>query len=369
MTLPLFCLILIFLFLAVQALLFFMVAAKKSEPILNINDNDWPTISILVAARNEESNIAACLLALTELDYPKHKVQILVGDDQSEDQTKALIQKAAQANRSICLVDITTDLGKAKGKANVLAQLAHKATGEFYLITDADIVVNTQWAKDLVAHFTNPQLAIVSAITLVHGPSLLARLQGVDWLFFMGLLKGADNAGIRCTAVGNNMAIRKEAYEDVGGYESLDFSVTEDFKLYKEVRKKNWKTLNILSRNSLNISKPVDSFIQLMHQRKRWLMGARELPFYWWLLFGLLASFFPAVLVLAFYQPFWALQLYFIKIGLQGLFIAYLRQKLFLRQHFLTILLYDPYATVVAMGTQLFYVLPITMQWKKRKYS
>jgi hypothetical protein len=75
------------------------------------------------------------------------------------------------------------------------------------------------------------------------------------------------------------------------------------------------------------------------------------------------------VLVLAFYQPFWALQLYFIKIGLQGLFIAYLRQKLFLRQHFLTILLYDPYATVVAMGTQLFYVLPITMQWKKRKYS
>jgi cellulose synthase/poly-beta-1,6-N-acetylglucosamine synthase-like glycosyltransferase len=369
MTLPIVCIILIFLFLLIQVWLFFMVAAKKPEPTQTYTDYEWPSISILVAARNEEEHIATCLQSLLELDYPNAKIEILVGNDQSEDQTKEIVSQFVRSNRSIQLIDITDNLGKAKGKANVLAQLAQKASGDFFLITDADIVVNTQWAKELISHFTSPQLAIVSAVTLVHGPSIQDRLQGIDWLYFMGLLKGADNAGLHCTAVGNNMAIRKEAYEDVGGYESLDFSVTEDFKLYKEVRKKKWKTQNIISRNTLNISRPVHSFMHLMHQRKRWLMGARELPIYWWVLFGLLASFFPAVLVLVFFNPLLALQLYLLKIAVQGLFIVYLRHRLSLKQQILPVLLYDFYATVVSIGTQLFFVLPITMQWKKRKYS
>jgi cellulose synthase/poly-beta-1,6-N-acetylglucosamine synthase-like glycosyltransferase len=367
MLIPAICLILVFLYLLIQVALFFFVAARKKEPIIAVHD--WPFISILVAARNEEKNIKRCLQALTDLDYPKHKMEIWVGNDQSDDATADIVKSFAKGKSSVFLKHITQTLGKAKGKANVLAHLAHKAKGDYLLITDADILVSTQWAKELITHFAEPQMGIVSGLTLVHGSSLSAKLQGVDWLYFMGLLKGFDNAGLHCTAVGNNMAIRKEAYQEVGGYEGIDFSVTEDYKLYKEVRKKGWKTANIITRNSLNISLPVDSFMHLMHQRKRWLTGARELPLYWWLLFGVLGLLFPAIIVLAFYHPLLALQLYGIKVGIQTLFILYLQHKLTLRQNLFLLLVYDLYANMIALTTQVFFVLPIRMQWKKRTYT
>jgi cellulose synthase/poly-beta-1,6-N-acetylglucosamine synthase-like glycosyltransferase len=369
MFIPVCCFFLVIFFILIQVLLFFFMAARKPEEPPIIDEKDWPLISILVAARNEEHNIESCLQSLSELDYPQNKIQILVGNDQSEDNTRERIESFMKTSDNIQLVDITTTLGKAKGKANVLAQLARRASGKYFLITDADIVVNSSWAKELVSHFQDSKTGIVSAVTFVHGSSLFARLQGLDWLYFMGLLKSAYNAGVNCTAVGNNMAISKEAYESVGGYEALDFSVTEDFKLYKEVRKKGWKTLNILNSNSLNISKPAPSFLQLLHQRKRWLMGARELPFYWWILFGILGAFFPAILILALYQPVLAIQFYLIKTAIQSLFIIFLQRRLLLRHQFLLILLYDPYAAIIAIVTPLFYVLPVAMYWKNRKYA
>jgi hypothetical protein len=105
-----------------------------------------------------------------------------------------------------------------------------------------------------------------------------------------------------------------------------------------------------------------------MHQRKRWLMGAKELPLYWWILFGILGSFLPAIIILFFYQPLLAMQLYGIKWGIQSLFVLWLQYKLGMRQHFLLVLLYDVYANIIAIGTQIFFILPVKMQWKKRTY-
>lgn len=362
------CLALAGLYISIQIILFWGIVAPKEEQPKIVTDEELPMLSVLVAARNEEHNILQCLQALNELDYPKSKVQILIGNDDSEDGTAGVVLSYIKDKPKFKLLTITTTLGNAKGKANVLAHLAQKATGTIYAVTDADIIVNRQWAKELVSHFTDEKMAIVSGLTMVHDRSLVAQLMGLDWLYFMGLLKGFDNIGLGCTAVGNNMAITGEAYRSVGGYEGLDFSVTEDYKLYREVRKKGWKTKNIITQNSLNISRPVDSFAQLLHQRKRWLMGARELPLYWWLLFGILGVFLPAIIILFLYQPILALQLYGIKVGIQSLFILWLQYKLGLRQHILKVVLYDVYANIIAFSTQTFFLLPVKMQWKKRKY-
>ncbi|MES2559320.1 MAG: glycosyltransferase [Bacteroidota bacterium] len=356
------------LYIIIQVSLFFSIAAAKPDPIKQRDETGWPMLSVLVAARNEEEHIVKCLQALQELDYPQHQLEILIGNDQSEDATAALVAAFIKDKQQFKLVNIITTLGKAKGKANVLAHLAHEAKGSIYAITDADIIVNRQWAKELVLHIADDQMAIVSGLTMVYDKPVWAQLMGLDWLFYMGLIKGFDNLGMGCTAVGNNMVITKEAYWNVGGYEALDFSVTEDYKLYEQVRKKGWKTKNIITRNSLNISRPVGSFVQLMHQRKRWLTGARELPFYWWVLFGVLGSLFPVIVVLFCYQPILALQLYGIKIALQSLFILWLQQKLGMRQNVLLVLLYDVYANIIAICTQVFFLLPVKMQWKKRTY-
>lgn len=368
MTITLLCLTLLVVYVVVQLVLFISVAATKPNAQIDLDEEGLPTVSVLLAVRNEEEHILQCLQALHELDYPQHKLQILIGNDQSDDQTKPLIKDFIYNKPVFSLIDINRQMGNAKGKANVLAHLAKQAKGSIWCITDADIVVNHEWVRELLRHFTTSQVGIVSGTTLVHNRTFSGQLQGIDWLYFMGLIKGFDNAGIPCTAVGNNMAITRVAYESTGGYEELDFSVTEDFKLYAAVRKQGWKTINILTRNSLNVSAPIDSFMGLMHQRKRWLTGARELPFYWWLLFGLLASFMPALLVFAVYQPVLALQIWGIKWLLQSLFILMIQHKLGIRQNVFLVLLYELYAQVIAASSSLFFVLPVKVKWKKRNY-
>lgn len=134
------------------------------------------------------------------------------------------------------------------------------------------------------------------------------------------------------------------------------------------MRKMGWSTRNILTRYSLNVSAPVTGLMPLMHQRKRWLTGGRELPFYWWLLFGLLASFVPVLLVFGAYQPVLALQLYGIKLGIQSLFILLLQHKLGIKQNVFLVVVYDVYAAVMMFAAGLFFILPISMKWKKRTY-
>jgi len=57
-----------------------------------MNNNQYPFISILIAARNEQDNIIDCLTALEHLTWPKEKFEVLIGNDHSEDNTKILVE-------------------------------------------------------------------------------------------------------------------------------------------------------------------------------------------------------------------------------------------------------------------------------------
>ena len=331
-------------------------------------DAELPLISILVAVRNESKHIIRCLDALNKLDYPKEKIQFLIGEDQSEDNTAELITAFITDKPSFKMVPITSTLGKAKGKANVLAHLAHLANGDIYLITDADVAVHENWAREMVSFFSN-NIGIVSGTTIVEdNGTRMGRMQEIDWMYFMGLLRSFGYYGLKCTAVGNNMAITKDAYWSTGGYEQIDFSVTEDFKLFKEVRARGFDTINIMNKNVINRSAPVDDFQLLMHQRKRWLVGARELPFYWWLIFGIFGLFGPAIIVLFIYSLKLGLIFYGIKLLLQSLSVYLLKSKIDLRKNFDYLLPYEVYSICVAVCTQVFYFLPFNFKWKNRTY-
>jgi cellulose synthase/poly-beta-1,6-N-acetylglucosamine synthase-like glycosyltransferase len=357
------------LYLVMQLVLMCSIAFTPDDVPENVLPEDQlPFISILVAARNEEKNIERCLAALDRLQYPRHKLQILLGNDRSDDRTRELAIAYIKDKPQFTIIDIETELGKARGKANVLANLAHAATGELYLITDADIAVNPYWAYELAQYFYDKKMGIVSGITIVDDAGISGKLQQIDWIFFMGMLQGYANLGLHCTAVGNNMAISKEAYWETGGYENIDFSVTEDYKLYKEVRQYGWKTANILSEGSINRSTAIGDFMSLMHQRKRWLKGALELPFYWWLFFGLFGLFTPAIAVLLFLNIKVALVLYMAKLVIQSTGIWILKRRMRVKSSTVYIALYELFTIAVSLSTQFFFLLPVKLKWKKRTY-
>ncbi|MCO4818487.1 MAG: glycosyltransferase [Bacteroidetes bacterium] len=354
-------------FFSIQLLSLF--AIDKSQKRLNNPDNHLPKVSILLAARNEEKLIRRSLFAIDALHYPKDKLEILIGDDDSDDKTNQLVKEFIIDKPHFKLFSINEQLGKARGKANVLAHLAHKATGEFYFITDVDVKLPNNWIQSLLNQFTE-KIAIVSGTsTCEPTSSLFSKLQSIDWLHFMGYIQSFANIGIACTSVGNNMAVRAKAYWETGGYENIDFSITEDYKLFKEVTERGWGWRAILDTDSLGMAWHIPSFREMLHQRKRWLIGAQELPLLWKFLIVLYGLFVPAVIALLFFAPINALLLWLLKTVIQTLYIKKLSKKVGLVPYSVSnLLVYEIYLIINTLSTAVFYFLPIPSIWKGRTY-
>lgn len=326
-----------------------------------------PSVSILIAARNEAHQIEACLNALARLDYPKEKLQVLIGNDQSEDDTATVIQKFIADKPEFSFVNIGKTIGKARGKANVLAQLAHQASGDVFFITDADIQVKPSWIKGLLKYLDEKHV-MVSGFTVVKGDSFFARMQQMDWLHFMGILQALHRIGFEATAVGNNMLISRKAYFETGGYENIDFSVTEDYKLYKEIKKLGYLSYNVMDADSINTSNAVKNLSALLHQRKRWMTGAIELPLYWWFVFMVFALFSVSVFVIIFFNPLLGLGLLMLKFLIQFFTISKLAKICNISLNPLQQITYEFYLQFITLCSGLQFILPIRIQWKNRQY-
>jgi cellulose synthase/poly-beta-1,6-N-acetylglucosamine synthase-like glycosyltransferase len=232
----------------------------------------WPSISILIAARNEEQHLKNCVDAILNLDYPKEKVQILIGNDASEDATQSIIDLLREQDSRIQSVIIEQGYKGLVAKSNVVAQLAKKAEGELLVFVDADITVTPNWLKEMVYPVTKGA-DLVSGYTAVFSPNGFASLQAVDWKGSIFLVKVMADLGFPVTALGNNMLIRKSAYLSIGGFESVGRTKVEDLKISKALRKAGFKVVQIVEASAQVFTQPMHTLPTLFSQRRRWLSG------------------------------------------------------------------------------------------------
>ena len=131
-------------------LLIFLIPGLGNTFIERLIPNEFPMVSVLVAARNEELNLPYCIESLRALDYPSDRIEFLIGDDQSSDQSSKIIKAFQELDKRVIYQEIIPEQSGLLAKANVLDQLAGKAKGEYLLFVDADVVVNPQWARGMV---------------------------------------------------------------------------------------------------------------------------------------------------------------------------------------------------------------------------
>lgn len=362
--------ILLIALLVLVFVLFFLIFGwyliqLRKMPDEHEDSQEKPLVSVLLAARNEEPNIIACLEALSKLRYPTDKLEILIGDDRSEDHTRSLIANYVADKSHFHLIDVTYDWGKARSKGNVLAWLANVASGDYYFITDADIRVPPDWVHGLLNGF-GPGIGVVSGVSVVFGNSFFGKMQGLEWRYYMTLVRLTAEA-YPITAIGNNMAVSRDAYWHTGGYQNLESSVTEDYKIFQEVTRLGWRSNHIMNRAVLGISEPTTSLWVLLHQRKRWLRGGMALPKP---ILGLMivhGLFVPSVIVLIFLFPWLALGVALLRLILQSIFITGLSRSLNLPVELIDLLRFEPYHYFTELITPVYFFLPTKLEWKNRE--
>jgi chlorobactene glucosyltransferase len=211
---------------------------------------NYPSVSILVPARNEEKQISKCIHSLVEQDYPDYEVIVL--DDQSSDGTATILGQIKVDEPGLEILSGTPVPTGFTGKNWACAQLAEHAKGDLLLFTDADTVFQPHALSEIV----NVMLA-QKADLLTGYPRQLMGSWGEHLLvpFFLWAvlcfiplwLAYRLRLPILSTAVGQMMLFRREAYQLVGGHAALGPKIVEDTALANSIKRAGlrWRVINI----------------------------------------------------------------------------------------------------------------------------
>jgi len=328
-----------------------------------------PFVSILVAARNEEANILNCLGSLARLSYPH--LEILIGDDNSTDNTLNIVQNFIKDKPQFSVVQIKEKIGTAIAKANVLAHLARKAKGEWLFVTDADVQVPSDWIENMLTEGEKSE--IITGFTWVKGKGIFAILQALDWTFALATAKMFSYFGLPLTAMGNNMAVRRETYLQTGGYENLPATLVEDFMLFKKIAIEGNKPFyQVFSHRVMAETKAIDNFWKFLQQRKRWMRGALQAHWLAKIYLFVRVGFYPLFLMMFFWEiAFWqyVLMLFAVKLFWQSVALHKFLKIIGKTKFIWAFGLYEMYLAILSIVLPIYYLIPLKIKWKGRKFT
>jgi len=154
---------------------------KKMQRGFQENASYQPTVSILIPARNEERVIGRILQRMTELTYPKDKLQVIVIDDGSSDATGEIAELYAKNYKYITVLRRSSAEG-GRGKASALNFGGRRAKGEIILLFDADYYPQKDIVEKLVKAFVDPEVgAVQGRVVVLNEPkNIVTRLVALE---------------------------------------------------------------------------------------------------------------------------------------------------------------------------------------------
>jgi cellulose synthase/poly-beta-1,6-N-acetylglucosamine synthase-like glycosyltransferase len=224
-----------------------------------------PKVSIVLPAYNEGKYIAECLETITELDYPKNSLEVIVVDDGSTDDTFKIAKSFEQKSS---LIKAYTKKNGGKGAA--LNFGIKMASGELVATMDADSYLTKNVLKELVPYFDDPLvMAATPAVKIRESNSILKELQRVEYmmiLFSRKLLSYIDSVPV---TPGPFSIFRSSVFEKIGYFD--EHNLVEDQEIALRIQAHNFKIKSSLTAEVL--TEPPENLPDLVKQRVRWQRG------------------------------------------------------------------------------------------------
>src|SRR4051812_39046691 len=182
---------------------------------------ELPHFSVVVPTYERPAQLAACVRALSRLDYPRARFEVLIVDDASAQQPLAVVEQFRDA-LDLKLLEQTKNAGPAAAR-NLGAR---RARGEFLAFTDDDCEPERGWLRAFAARFAEAPARIVGGRTvnaLADNPYSETSQLIIDVVYAHF---NRDDAGASFFA-SNNFAVHAESFRDAGGFDE-SFRTSED---------------------------------------------------------------------------------------------------------------------------------------------
>jgi cellulose synthase/poly-beta-1,6-N-acetylglucosamine synthase-like glycosyltransferase len=233
------------------------------------NDHTYP-VTVIIPFRNEAENILNCYGSIANQDYPEEKLEVIFVDDNSSDESSALLRSAVKKN-NFKIISLPGSFESAHKKRAVNEALKI-ANGEIILTTDADCIHNKSWISSTVKYFTGNTGMVSGPVEFINNKNIFQKLQAVE---FRGLiLSGAGLIGssrpIICN--GANLAFKKNVFFEAGGYAgNMKLSSGDDELLMQKISRQNKYRIKFCpDKESVVSTNSNKSLKEFYNQRKRW---------------------------------------------------------------------------------------------------
>ncbi len=236
-----------------------------------------PTISILIPAHDEERVIGRLLQRMTELTYPRGKMQIIVIDDASSDGTGQIAQEFSRQYEFIEVLHRDKRTG-GKGKASALNCGLERSTGEIVLCFDADYCPQKDIVEKLVRKFADPTVGAVQGrpVVLNESQNVVTRLVALERIGGYRIDQEArDNLGLIPQFGGTVGGFRRSILEKLGNFDET--MLTEDTDLTFQVYLAGLKVRYVGDAECYE--EAVSTWKAYWRQRHRWARGHMQVCF------------------------------------------------------------------------------------------
>ncbi|MFC1481933.1 glycosyltransferase [Candidatus Neomarinimicrobiota bacterium] len=234
---------------------------------------DLPHVCVVVAARNEESHLPNLLTALRKQSYPAELLKIVVVNDNSTDGTAELVQGTVRWMPNLHLVSLSATQPGWGPKKWALQRGIEATTAEIILTTDADCTPATEWVESVVNYFSDPRIGMVMgpAPLVRKDLSLVERSIHLDAVSLDALAAAGCGHGIALTCTGRNLAYRRVAFEEIGGFDNIAHYISgdDDLLMHKMSSTDKWKIVFALTPRAVVPSPPPDGIKGFLRQRLR----------------------------------------------------------------------------------------------------
>ena len=265
----------IFLFILYIWLIRRYAAIWLVEPPIKTKTNQSPQHSfcIIIVARNESDVIQKCITSCLNQDYPSEQFEIIVFDDFSDDDTFELASKFKSPKVNIIsLADLCPERKDLVNKKWAIQYGVAETSHEIITTTDADCFAPPGWLKSIDQHFHDQRCRIlISPVNFIREEGLLNEFQFQD-LLAMNLVTASGIIGkLHYMGFGANLAYQKSLFQELGGFQSMQYSSGDDFFIVQEAAKLDPQSIFFnKNQDAIVHTAAVQSWQGFVQQRLRW---------------------------------------------------------------------------------------------------